>query len=291
MKQLLEQYLQAKTILKPYLATYAGEMAIFHQVIPSAQDPLWGQETQFGRIVYFLEWTKEAQRGARGTLRLEFQCIRGEQQEPEEMESILRGLLDGTCFTQETCTLAVQWTSSQYCTGSGDELEGLALLFTIAAFQPDTTLQTGLVERFTRWTKKTFPQLTVIGQDTLDPIWSPTDQNPAVFWSLQKLEACTWIPDTYQTDWKTATLQAYILAPSLSVVAQVARLITTTLSTQVRLQEEGAVPILVDRNHRVLTDMDPFGQGQVICEATFGLIKGRPESEQINHIFCSGKEL
>ena len=73
-EQALLQHLQAQDILRPYLATYGNEMAIFSQEAPADKDSLWGKGSQYGRIVFTEDLQGDPERTMGGMLTFDILC-------------------------------------------------------------------------------------------------------------------------------------------------------------------------------------------------------------------------
>ena len=100
-EQALYQHLQEQEALRPFLAEYAGTMAIFSQEAPADSDPGWGQGPQYGRIVFAVDLQGDPERTMGGMLSVDILCKKGEQF-PEEVEPILRPLIHGYFFCRES---------------------------------------------------------------------------------------------------------------------------------------------------------------------------------------------
>lgn len=285
---ILYDHLRAQAELASFLTTYAGSPAIFNQEAPADTDPLWAVGAQYGRIVFYVNMGDDPERSYSGTLGVDIYCQQGKQ-EPETLEALIRPLLDGYFFSDDSDTLAAQWRDSSYFSELNKDIVGVTLSFALLAFPLITTENPNPVDRFNRWTKERFPHLYVIGHDELPPVWKPSDETPAVYWRVTQAAKCSWIPDTWQTDWQTATLQGHVLAPSVHVMAQTARDITTLLTAEKRILRDGEAPMMTERNNRILAGADPMKQGQITCEATYGIIKFPPPAEPLNHIYTKEK--
>lgn len=285
----LYQHLQSCAALKPYLTAYAGAMAIFNQEAPADKDPLWMDGPQYGRIIFYVEIGNDAERDFTGTLAVDVQCKKGEQV-PEELEPLVRAAIDGYFFSPPTGTMAAQWKASDYFTEPTDDVAGVTITFSLLAFPMLTTDNPDVIDCYNRWTMEHFPNVHVIGHDRLPAVWKPTNGIPAVYWRVTQVEKCGWIPDTFHADWQTATVQGHVMAPSNETAGKLAHTITTTLTAEKRIRKPGDSPLIVDRGNRVMMGADPMQQGQITSAATYCIVKCRPPSEKLNHIYRNGKE-
>lgn len=280
--------------LEPYLAKYAGKMAIFNQEAPNDQDPNWGEGSQYGRIVYALDLSDDPQRKYSGTLAVDVCCEKG-LQEPEMLEPIVRALIDGYFFSTKEITLAAQWSASNYFTEPTDEIIGVTLTFGLLAFTKQTTIEPDPIALFNKWTRNELQkalqkEVRIIGYDTMEEAWKPTNEAPAIYWRLATIGPCGWIPDTYNCSWHTAVIHGHIMAPDKDITAIVTRTIDNILTIKKRLIFEDMSPLMVDRNIRVNLENDQLRVGQITIDATFGILRTYAHNP-INHISVNGKEV
>lgn len=284
----LQQHLQSQTkILSPYLTTYSGMMAIFNQEAPPDTDGRWEKKSQYGRIIYAVDLSDDPERKYSGTLVVDVQCENGKQI-PEEMEPIVRELIDGYFFSTPETTIAAQWSASNYFTEPTEKVVGVTLTFGLLAFPKQTTIEPDPIRLINKWTKEELPtiigkEIHVIGHDELEPAWKPTAENPAIYWRLSATNPCSWIPDTYHCSWRTATVYGHILCPDKNMTTNIARNITNTLTMKKRLIFEDVSPLMVDRNIRINLASDEFRTGQITLEATYGLLRTYPQVSPINN--------
>ena len=275
-------------ILGPHLAKYAGTMAIFNQEAPDDTDPGWESESQYGRIVYALDLTEDPARKYSGTLAVDVSCEDG-QQVPEELEPLVRLLIDGFFFGAEGITIAAQWSASNYFTEPTEKVVGVTLTFGLLAFTPQTTIDPDPIALLNTWTRKELQtalgkEIRIIGYDTMDEAWKPTDETPAIYWRLDNITPCGWIPDTYSVSWQTAIIYGHILAGTKDGNAVIARQIDNILTIKKRLIFDDNSPLMVDRNIRINLGSDQLRTGQITIDATYGVLRASAPYKPIQNI-------
>lgn len=315
----LYKHLQEQTVaLEPYLATYCGKMAIFNQEAPADTDPGWGmdeeynpdfgygyeeddedeeseKESQYGRIVFALDLSEDPERIYSGTLAVDIQCENG-RQVPEEMEPIVRELIDGYFFSTGDTTIAAQWSASNYFTEPTEKIVGVTLTFGLLAFPKQTTIEPDPIRLINKWTKEELTkildtEITVIGHDSMEDAWKPTAKRPAIYWRLANTGSCNWIPDTYNCSWRTAVVFGHIIAPEKDVCGIIVRTIANVLTLKKRLIFEDVSPLMVDRNIRINLGNDEFRTGQITIDATYGILLERTPATLLMHPSVNGKEV
>lgn len=289
-EQALYEHLKAQAILAPYLTTYAGEPAIFNQEAPADSDALWGAGAQYGRIVFSVDIQGDPERTMGGSLSVDIMCKNGDAP-PEEIEPLVRALIHGYFFSNQTFTVAAQWRDSSYFTQPTDEVAGCTVSFDLLGFPVMTTSAPDVVERFNEWSA-TMGGLHIINHDPLpSTAWKPTDEESAVYWRVLRNSPAGWIPDTFQTIWRTATVKGHVFSCSYAKAADVARTITQRLYQDKRLMKSGESSIMVNRNNTTDYGADPLRTGQITVEATYGIIVHFETEETLENINYEKGEL
>lgn len=283
-EQALYEHLQAQAVLCPYLAEYDDAPAIFNQEAPADSDRLWGNGPQYGRIVFAVDIQGDPARTMGGTLAVDIMCKEDEQY-PEEIEPIVRKLIHGYFFSSGTFTVAAQWKNSSCFTQPTDQVKGCTVTFDLLAFPMLTTSEPDVIERLNEWTDAHFENLHVINYDALPAAaWKPEGADSAIYWRLVNDHSAGWIPDTFQTIWRTANLRGHIFSQDNATAGKAARAITQKLYADKRLMKQGEAPIMVNRRNTVEFGTDPLRTGQVTVEATYGIVVHFENDQMIEHI-------
>ncbi|MBR5193085.1 MAG: hypothetical protein IKW37_01505 [Bacteroidaceae bacterium] len=277
----LLKHLWAQTdLLSPYLANYKGKMAIFNQEAPADTDRGWDTRSQYGRLVFALDLTEDTERKYSGTLAVDVICEKGKQL-PEEMEPIVRNLIDGYFFSTEETTMAAQWNASNYFTDATEKIIGVTLTFGMLAFPKQLTCEPDPIALLNAWTSTELKNLLqkeirVIGHDIMESAWKPTNEVPAIYWRLTQINPTAWIPDTLHCSWHTAVISGHIMTPDKDVAALISRHIANTLTLKRRLIFDDMSPLMVDRNLRINLGQDPMRTGQITIDAVYGILNSYP---------------
>ena len=286
-EHVLCEHLKNQPELAECLTTYAGQPAVFNQSAPDDQDTLWKAGAQYGRVVFAVDLQGDPERTMGGMLIVDIMCKEAESPEdplPEDIEPILRSLIHGYFFTDKGFTVAAQWKNSDYFTQAADQVIGCTLAFELLAFPIITTTTPDVVARFNEWSSH-FENLHVINySDMPATAWKPSGKESAVYWRFLTEAPANWIPDTYQTIWRTATIKGHIFSESPAVATSVARDLTVKLYTDKRLIADGEAPIMVNRRNTTDIGADPLRTGQMTVEATFGIIVTSGIEETIQNI-------
>ena len=281
-EQALYQHLQAQEALRPYLATYADKMAIFNQEAPADKDAGWADGPQYGRIVYSVDLQGDPVRTMGGILTVDILC-KEDDQFPEEIEPVLRPLIHGYFFSREKFVAAAQWKNTSYFTEPTNKVTGCTVTFDLLAFPIITTSTPDVVARINEWTTR-FPNVHVINYSTLPTqAWKPSGGEAAVYWRRVSVKAAGWIPDTYQTIWRTATIRGHIFAEPAEI-ATLSENIVVGLYASKRLVKDGEAPIMVNRSNTTNDGADALRTGQLTVEATYGVIVHYDVAEAIQNI-------
>lgn len=283
-EQALYNHLKAQTELAQYLATYNSEPAIFNQEAPADTDILWGNGPQYSRVVFAVDLQGDPERLMGGTLAVDISCKESDQA-PEEIEPIIRTLIHGYFFSSGTFTVAAQWKNTSYFTEPTQEVTGCTISFELLGFPVLTTFNPDVIRRINQWTSDKFTQLHVINHDELpETAWKPSGSSSAVYWRLVQDAPASWIPDTFQTIWRTATIRCHIFSEDNATAAAVARIIAVQLYADKRLIKSGETPIMVNTQITQDYGADPLRTGQLQVAATYGIIVHRDDGGVINNI-------
>ena len=286
-EQALYEHLIAQTDLTQYLATYAEAPAIFNQEAPADKDALWGDGPQYGRIVFAVDIQGDPERTMGGMLGIDIMCKENEQF-PEVIEPVLRFLVHRWFFSNGTFTVEAQWKNSAYFTDPTEQVTGCTVTFDLLAFPIMSTGDPDVIARINEWSGA-IEGLHVINQDAMpSTAWQPTGTDSAIYWRLVDDIPAVWIPDTFQTIWRTATIKGHIFSQDHATADQVGRNIITQLYADKRLLKDGESPIMVNRKNTMTYGADPLRTGQLMVEATYGIIVyTEPDTEPLNHIYTN----
>ena len=289
-EQALQQHLQAQEELRPYLAQYADQMAIFNQEAPADTDQFWGDGSQYGRVVYAVDLQGDPERTLGGMLVVDIQCEE-DKQFPEEIEPILRPLIHGYFFSNQRFVVSAQWKNTSYFTEPTQKVTGCTVAFDLLAF-PISNYSPHVVDQFNEWSSG-LEQLLVINRDQLPTeAWKPHDGQSAVYWRIAKEEQSRWIPTTFSTVWMTATVKGYIFSETPAEAAEVANRLKIKLYADKRLKKDGQLlragesPIMVNTRNIVDNGADPLRTGQLTVEATYGVVmQSESDAAPIQHLY------
>lgn len=270
-EQALYEHLISWASLAAYLTKYNGKPAVFNQEAPPDSDDLWGPGPQYCRVVFYVDVQGDPERAVGGILAVDIQCKNGDAP-PEELEPIVRDAIHGWFFTDGKFIAEAQWKSSNYFTQPTDEVKGCTIMFDLLAFPFISTGSPDVVKRINEWTAQ-FEGIYVINQDQLPAsAWRPEGTESAVYWRVVTDTSATWIPDTFQTIWRTAQLKGHVFSASFQVMADLARDLVFQLYTDKRLMKSGESPIMVNQQNRAEYGADPLRTGQISVDATYGVL-------------------
>ena len=288
-EQVLYEHLQRNGEKIPAMATYNGRPAIFNQEAPSDADELWGEGPQYGRIVFAVDLQGDPERDVSASLLVDIMCKENEQY-PEDIEPIVRELIDGYFFFNGKVTMAAQWRASSPFTEPTDHVSGCTVTFDLLAFPILTTGTPDVIARINEWTAA-LPGLHVINYDALpDSAWKPTGTESAVYWYLAQDRDAGWVRNNYQTIWRTAIIKCHIFSADIDTAAAVAREIVVRLYAAKRLLKSGESPIMVNQKNTLDYGADSLRTGQVTVEATYGIIVRFQNEKTIQHIESNEKK-
>ena len=283
-EQALYEHLIAQTELTERLTTYNGVPAVFNQKAPADSDELWAAGPQYPRLVFFVDLQGDPARTMGGSLAIDIQCPE-DGTPPEELEPVVRDLIHGWFFSGGGFVASAQWKESRYFTEPTEQVVGSTLSFDLLAFPTLTTDEPDVIDRINGWTAELDEGLHVINYvDLPSSAWRPADGESAVYWRLVQDAPAGWIPDTFQTIWRTATVRGHIFSQDIQTANQASRLIIRGLYTVKRLLRSGEAPIMVNSRNTDDLTADPLRTGQLTVEATYGVVVWTKTKQRFQHI-------
>lgn len=290
-EETLYQHLIASEELAQLLTTYQGKPAIFREEAPGDMDPGWADGPQYARLVYGVDMQGDPERKTSGTLSIDVFCAAGSFN-PEDLEPIVRSLIDGYFFSDTAQTMAAIWERTdgfQVETGKGSNINGVTLTFSLSAYPAQETGAPDPVQRLNSWCKDEYPDAKIIGLDALPNVWKPTNTAPAVYWNLQQIGPGR-IPDSWACTWRTATLRGFVMAPGEIARNGLVRSMADRLDELSRLIFPDNSPLMFQQITAKI-NADPLKEGQITVLGEYGITRKLPQRPTLNHIHMAhGKE-
>lgn len=91
--------------------------------------------------------------------------------------------------------------------------------------------------------------------------------------------------------WRTASLRGHVFAPDIASVTQTAQEVVCGLYAAKRLKKEHEAPVMVNTNNSIDPTADALRTGQIMVDATFGVIVHRVADQPLNHIYTDKIEV
>ena len=207
----LYEHLASQEILAACLASYQGRPAVFSQEAPADTDADWCDGIQYGRIVFAVDLQGDPERDVSATLSVDILCKKDEQL-PEEIEPIVKGLIDGWFFIGAACTMAAQWKNSSYFTEPTNQVVGCTVAFDLLAFPKLSTGTPDVIERFNEWTAQ-IEGLHVLNFDKLPACaWKPKGDESAVYWRTMALPDGSGTPTRRSIESPSSSAMSFLQA-------------------------------------------------------------------------------
>ena len=276
----LYNYLCSNEQLTSLLAKHDGDPAIFQQIAPKDTDKAWNG-MQFARIVYDIDKSGDVERKISGVLYMDIMSCDGSTP-PEDIEKVLRELIDGYFFVVDGMTYAAKWDrSDSFNTEPNHKVYGLTVSFSLLAFPLQNTAEPDSVALMNTWTAEFFPNATVINVSSTDAVFKPTDEAPAVYWSFRGLSGSP-LPSIYHCTWIQSNLTMHVMAPSETVRNSIITRAMHELAEKRRVLFPNKSQYMI---HRLAANMsaDPVRTGQLTVSGSYGIPKHLPDSPTLNN--------
>ena len=192
LEELLYSRISGAEYGSPGLASFDGAPAIFFGPCPEDTDRGWKDGRQYPRISYSLDLRGDPERQTAGTLYVDVWCTE-DGPAPEDIEPVLRAVLCGVIMAPEgdnPCSFA--WQTSQTFQSARetktDKVIGVTVTFDMIAFPEQITSDPDPVLAMMKFIRDEYPEITVIGQNTLPDFTEPSEEHPAVYFRLDGYE-------------------------------------------------------------------------------------------------------
>ena len=278
------EYLMSEKSIIEKLTTYGGMPAVFHLEAPSDQAEGWDTTNTYPRIVYELTMREDPERKTSGMLMVDFYFNTDSGLFIEEINPLIINAISGRFFTDTKDTIAAVWKQSDPFTtpGEGSHIAGLTITFDVYAFPKQLTFDIDPVLAVNNYIKSLIPDITLIGIDKMESVWQATDEQPAVYVRLQRINPGTF-PSTYHVTWYNPIMLVHVIAPSLDVRTSVLKKIVETLQQKQRIILPDDSPLMIVRM-ALTVGADQLKTGQLSIEASYGILRSYPEVEAISNI-------
>ncbi|HBD86336.1 MAG TPA: hypothetical protein DC001_02790 [Clostridiales bacterium] len=274
--QLLSHLIADKT-LGPMLATYNGKPAIFEQTAPGDKDKNWSGK-QFSRIIYDIDTEASPARKTTGTLRIDVESTDSSTQF-DAISPVLKAAIDGYFFSSDDGNaVAARWLrSDNFTTDESHSVFGCTHTYDLYAF-PVQNVEDSMdpVAVINTETKKQSPDAKVIGVDTLDNAWAPTDAAPAIYWRSSDVRSDPAMSnyDSWAVAWLQVTMQGHVFAPSQTRRNSIVKRLGQVICQGQRLLFADGSPLTI-RSMRIDNGADPLRDGQITVIGSYGVLQAQ----------------
>lgn len=257
--------------LKEMLASFGNLSAVFHQLAPPADNPMWS-EHQYPRIDYSIDMMDNPSRNANGILIVNIWCDSNHYIVPEDVEPVVKELFHSSFVNADDEIYSFAWVRSDPFDAEYEHntrTTGVSLRFDIIACPCQYTTYPDPVKAMNLWAKSIIPSAIVIGEDLFDGWISPTRETPVVYWRLasQGIErrqfVCTWM---------NVTLEGHICATnSADRLCNLTKL-NTAQAFAGHITMEDSSPLFL-KSFSVKPHLNYLSQGQIQASGYFGILK------------------
>ena len=280
-EEVLYPYLCESEQLTSLLAKHNEEPAIFQQIAPADTDKGW-DGIQFARIVYDIDKTGNVERKISGTLYMDVMCS-DQSVPPEDIEKVLKELIDGYFFVVDGMTYAAKWErSDSFKTEPNHKVFGITVTFSLLAFPQQNTGIPDSVALMNTWTAAFFPNATIINVSATQKVFKPTNENPAIYWSFRGLGESP-ISSIYHCTWRQTNLNMHVMAPSTNVQNSLVQQVNNALAFKSRIMFEDGTQFML---HSVTanTASDPMRDGQLTLQGSYPIIRPENDVQKLQNI-------
>ena len=278
----LYKYLCESEKLTSLLTAFQKIPAIFQQIAPKDTDEGWDGR-QFARIVYDIDKTGDDERKISGTLFVDVMSS-DTSTPPEDIEKVLKELVDGHFFVVDGMSYAAQWeTTDSFNYEKNNKVYGCTLSFSLMAFPVQLSSDPDTVALMNSWTATMFPEAIIINETNTEQVFMPTDEKPAIYWSQQGFSESP-IKMGYACTWLQSNLSMHVMAPSEMVRTSIIKTAMNELAEKTRVMFPDKKQFMI---HRLMANLtaNPIRAGQLTVQGSFPLLRKSAASEPLKNIY------
>ena len=267
------------------LSTYKGKPAVFMQSAPSDMS---GE--LYPRIDYVFDRASNDERKSEGLLTINVWC-KSTGVLPEEIEANIRQLFSNIFIKDSGETYCFSWDRNDYFEIKGDTKSentlvlGVSLFFDVLAFPLGKVSEPDPIAAIMDYTNKNYEGIQLIGDDNMDSIFRATDDIPAVYYNISKLErAESWA----LCQWMNVRIQAHVFAGSAEKRVSIAKMIADDVTRDecVRMRD-GSDMRCIGAN--VNMDANIAKMGQITFIFHYGILRKNAPAEKLSNVEITEK--
>lgn len=257
-------------MVQALLALYEGQPAIFCRQAPGAGSPGWGGGERFPHVLYQLDWLCRPGERPVGRLKLQAVCSTAGPVAPEGVAKALQNALCRVFLTEADGCYCAVFRRMRALPPAGDGEQGSAVWFDLLPFPVPGEALPGPVRAAGALIRQVLPGCRFIGWDTLEPIWRPRADTPAVY---VRLVGCTPVGHSSPAAaWLQAELRVHLILPGWQDGWQQCQQLAQFLALEGELGMEDGAPLLLTEAFRLDMAADPVRHGQLSLTGRYGLL-------------------
>ncbi len=260
--------------LASMLASYDQRAAVFYQQAPERSNSAWGS-VQYPRVDFVVDMRDDPVHGSAATLDVSIWCAEQSQHAPEQIERVIRALLNGTFAKPVDGTLCcLSWLQSGAFNGNREDEKdghtfGVMMQFAIKELPVQEIFDPDPVSAICAWLKEKRGAYTVIGADDISGWLSPTTEAPVVYWNLTDVKAER---ETNCCVWYDCAMSGHVFAPTATERFAVACSIVDDIAMESRILMSDGSPMLPS-GCMCDAEADSLNKGQISMRVRFGVLR------------------
>lgn len=290
-ENLIYKALIADSKITDMLSVYSKEPAIFYQQCPNDMDEKWDNHLVFPRIIYSIDWQANSERKTAGYMTLDIECLNNSRYFPEDIGQMVLNCISDLFMTDDSGTYAVVWSRTDGFENDGiyggknsnePKVIGVTMIFDILAFPVQETFSPDPVLGLNNFIKKHIPDSVVIGHDSLDEFWKPTNEKIALYCRLTGEETAGRQQFSHTNICPTISIHLFATHPTIKQIYL--RFLNRLLSLSQEVILDDNSPMFIKE---VSYDMsiEPLYDGQMKVLAEYGVLYLDPDifAPPLNH--------
>lgn len=274
LSQLIYSRLALDETICSMLAKFNGQPAIFNTEFPADQQEGWDGQTQYPRIEYHINMQADPERASSGMLMLAVYSEKDPLAAEQIETCVRRSLKDVLMKPSDEAPFCLAWARTDPFILEGTAILCKDLVFDILEYPDQFVTYPDPAESISLFLKGAFPDLFVIGVDSIETFYVATEDEPVIYCRM----------DSFMNDhtsmalaWINCRIAIHVIAPTVDARSKWVRLIMNCLMISGEAPLTDGTPLRFTGT-QASNKSDYLTSGQIMLSGQYTLPRPQPGS-------------
>lgn len=277
-----------------YLSRTNNMPAIFLQAAPCDS-----AEKLFPRVDYTFEKMANDERKTEGLLTINVWCLSTSNLGPEDFEKRIRKMFSDVFIKVDTETYSFRWDRNDYfeyqdstrvsrdMNSENPQILGVTLFFDVLAYPMGSLSEPDPVVALMDYIRINYSECNLVGSDDIDDIFRVSDEKPAIYCRLSKLEKAE---EWHLCQWMNAGVAVHIFAASAEKRKEMVKSLADAISKDDYVKMRGNSLYMRCLKTNVNMEADIAKMGQIQFTFHYGIVRNqRVNGIKLNNVNFNNK--